>query len=399
MAAHGGLAFVQTLLIAGAVLAGVAGGVFLLLEIGRSPRRQPADGRLADWWSGLAGTRWPAVPRWASTRLLTATGWIIRELFEEADRTNIFGALFIGLVFVLLPVAAVANALSGGSPFLALYYLAVLMALAVLNFAGEFGRLSVLNGSAAMFMGVSVFLFVPAYVLRSFTDRILHDHIGHAVLESIAVAPLCYVVAYATMLFYRGFLNVPAPAAAAINGFLAALPAAFVLTFVALQAGAVAVHGSELPKTWPMLMASMVFASAAVPSTLAIIEAANRRRKLVAGIAACICVAAALSAAVLVFGNTSGPMTAARVFNGLLGISADGGRMFLGPDFWVMHIPFLPVIVFVAGLVAVWLAKAVLAVSRRIVRAGIETRRPLALTGFLCLAWAAIMGGLGVSIG
>ena len=397
MAAHGGLAFVQALLIAGAVLAGAAGGVFLLLDLGRSPRR--TDGGLADWWKGLAGTPWPAVSDWISARLLISVKEIFRDFFEEADQTSVFGALFIGLVFVLLPVAAVVNWLSGGSPFLALYYLTVLLALAILNFAGEHGRLSVVNGSAALFMGVSVFLFVPAYVLRSFTDRALHDNIGHAVLESLAVAPLCYVVAYAIMMFYRGFLNVPAAAAAAINRFLAALPAAFVLTFLALQAGAVADHGSELPKTWSMLIASMVFASAAVPSTLAIIEAVNRQGRLVAGVVACVGVAAALSSAVLVFGDFPGPMTAARVLNGLLGISADGGEIFLGPEFWVMHLPFLPVLVFVAGLAVAWLAKAVVVVSRRLAGAGMETRRPLVLTGVLCLAWAGILGSVAVSMG
>ena len=403
MTAHDGLAFVRTVLIVVGVLAGVAGFVFLLLQVGRN-RRRPADGRLDDWWSELAGTEWPAVPRWASARFLKTVKWIVRDFFEEADRTNVFGALFVGLVFVLLPAAAIVNAASGGSPFLALYYLMVLVALAVLNFVGEDGCLAVVNGGAALFLGGSVFLFVPAYVLRSFTDRVLNDAIGHAVLESIAVVPLCYVVAYSTMLFYRGFLPVPARMAAAINGFLAALPVTFVLTFLALQAGAIAIEEVAPAKTWPLLIASMVFASAALPVTLAIMGAALATRcrgGLVAGIAASLAAAAVLSCAALALGHFHGDesITAARALNGLFGLDAAGGRVFLGPDFWVMHLSFLPILALVGGVVTAWLAKTVVAVSRRFGGAGVETRHPLALSGFLCIVWAGIMVALALSIG
>ena len=119
---------------------------------------------------------------------------LIRSGFQEADKGIAFGGLVLVLVLVFIPFAATINALIGGSPFLFRYYLLLLAALVILNFAGETGRFRFINALAAAFLGVSLIVVIPFYVLRSFTDVIVHSQ---GFLKSLLVAFFWYMAAYA----------------------------------------------------------------------------------------------------------------------------------------------------------------------------------------------------------
>ena len=395
-----GLEFLRTAMFVVAAGAGIAGLSLILAGVGRTA----STGRLAAWWQAAGVTAWRGVPCWASRGVQVFLERFVRRFFEEADQTAAFGVVFVGLVFVLLPLASLANAVTGGSPFLAVFFLAVLAGLAILNFVGETGRFAAVNGSVSLLIGVSVCLFVPAYVLRSFTDRVLNDGIGEAVFESILVAPLCYVLAWSVMLFGRTFVGYPAWLDAVLNQFLAALPITFVMTFLAMAAGSAAVDPATLPKTWPMLIAAMACGSAALPLTLAIMGrgiAGDRPGTATAALAAGFLAATVLSCGLMVAGHFRGADVpdAAAVFNVLMGRTWDGGGILLGPDFWVMHIPFVPVFLYAGWLVAAFTAKAGVTAAHHIAGPGAAARRPLTATGLLCVAAAVLLAGLALSMG
>ena len=365
------------------VLGAVSGVVLVLLGL---LQRQGSGG---GWWQAVGGTAWAALPGVASRRLLAVFERLVRDGFEEADRTPLFGVLFIGLVFLVLPAASLLNAAFGGSPFLAGYYLAMAAVLLLFNFTGENSRLALVNGAAALFLGGSVFLVVPVYVLRSFADRILHDPIAHGAFESILVAPLCYIAAYGGMLALRSFLGQRGALMVAANRWLAALPVAFVLTFLALLAGHTAVPTDTVAQTWPMLVSSIAFTSAALPLTLGLMGRAARAGAVAVGLGGCLAVAAVLSSALLFFAYLpeGDGMPMAAVLEVLAGSAP-------GPDFWVMHLPFLPVLAFLGAVVVAALGKAEVEVLRRLLGEGVETQRPLLLSGILCLAGGALAWGL-----
>lgn len=405
-----GLAFIASTFEALGVLTALAGLVFALLEAGRKDHDGPFERWLARCWRQLANSGWGALAGNLTRWLLAAIDGVLRDYFVEADRSIGFSVLFIGTVFVLIPAAALLNAAIGGSPFLILYFVSLVAVLAVLNFTGEVRALAVFNRAAALYLGVSLMLVVPAYVLQAFIERIKHENIAHAALGSILVAPFLYITAYSAMASLdvlglgRKWGRTPAPAVGAIRGFLAALPVAFVLIFFAQLAGQLSVLAPAPGRSWAMLGSSLFFVSASLPLTVAIVGAGARstsRLALPGALLGGLLAAAALSCALLYFSVLASPeeMTPGQVVNVLLGMTPDGARVHLGHDFWAMHLPFLPIKIFLDLVVLGWLAKAVAlpwgAWAGAGDRDGDGRPRPFLLTALLFAVLSGVMWGAG----
>ncbi len=398
-----GVAFVQSMLGAlGAVMA--LGAVALaLVETGQGS----GAGTFRAWqvrrWRDLAETPWGAIPRHACRELIGGIDRAVVRGLATAAEGPLVTVLVIGLAFVAIPVAALANALQGGSPFLVLYWLTLFAALAVLNFTGEVRRLGPLNAALALYLGVSLVLVLPVYVLESLTDRMIHTVFGHAVLGSVLVFPLWYCAAFGAVLL--GDALIPGarsfapsgrrpPAVAAAYRFAAAVPVAFVLAFFALLAGHLAEQVPPPLRAWQPLVATVVCSALALPATVAIVGGVLRRggAALTAGLVASLAVAAGLSWLSLYAGWLATPRarSAADVTAALLGRTAEG-TVHLGPDVWVMHLPFLPVLAFLAWITVAWMAKAVAAASRGLGAAPAAAGRPYLLSGALLGAVAAVV--------
>ena len=272
----GSFEFIQSTLTVLAVVASVAAFLFVIFEFGEARGRRPLHQWLTGGWRLVTGSGWSGLAETISRAYVNTLNGIIRDYFEDADKGTVLSVLFVGLVFVLIPAAALLNLAIGGSTFLAKYYLSLLAVLVVFNFTGESRRLAVVNGAAAVYLGASVFLLIPLYVFRSFATLARIDVFPHAVPESILVAPLCYLVAYGAKLVLDSFVfgrlegSPPGAAVTALHGFLAALPAAFVLTFVALLVGGTIDAASTPSLSWQYLISSMAFTSAGLAATLLI---------------------------------------------------------------------------------------------------------------------------------
>ena len=274
----GGLAFVETVFKALAISFALAGAFAAFLE------STALDSPLRRWlvrrWRNLGQCAWATIPERLTRWLLVKIKSLVRDYFEDVDESPVFGTLFVGMIFVLLPGAALLNYLTGGTAFLALFFLSLAAALAVLNLSGEIRALVPLNGVLAIYLGLSLTLVLPGYVLWSFTTAILRSVFTHAVLSSILTAVLWYLAAYGLMLFFDLFfrkkrMDVAVPAVASVvHTFLSVLPVAFVLTFLALLAGHLMIPYQSPPVTWQLLISTLIFSSASLIATLGIMERA-----------------------------------------------------------------------------------------------------------------------------
>jgi hypothetical protein len=80
--------------------------------------------------------------------------------------------------------------------------------------------------------------------------------------------------------------------------------------------------------------------------------------------------------------------------NALVGRSPDGARVLLGADFWVMHLPFIPLACFVAGVLVAALAKATVSGLRTIAPADMARRKPILVVGIISILAGAITAGI-----
>lgn len=153
----GSFEFIQSTLTVLAVVASVAAFLFVIFEFGEARGRRPLHQWLTGGWRLVTGSGWSGLAETISRAYVNTLNGIIRDYFEDADKGTVLSVLFVGLVFVLIPAAALLNLAIGGSTFLAKYYLSLLAVLVVFNFTGESRRLAVVNGAAAVYLGLRYF--------------------------------------------------------------------------------------------------------------------------------------------------------------------------------------------------------------------------------------------------
>ena len=374
-------------------IAAAAAVVSIVLEIGQS-RVGNRPGRLGQAWAKIAATPWSRLTRRATAAILNLFNRAIDRGFTRADETIIGNVVFIGLVFVALPGLSLLNVLVGGSPRLALYCLSLVAVLVVLNFTAERGRLGGFNALAALYLGVGFKFGIPLYVLRSFSDRLLKEAIDHAVIESLMVAPLVFIIVHAGFTLFGTIAGRRTEAAVVVDpvaGLAAALPVTFVLTFVALFLGATAEAPESLGQSWALLFAAMACGAAALPVTLAVLGAALRSTTpgaVIGALLAALAVAWALAAALWLGAYGPEMLSFEALATVMVGFHPTSGHLFLGPEFWILNLPFLPAVAVVGGLVAAVYLKAIASLVDRVTGPAMAAKHPLGAMG-LGLAVAA----------
>ena len=392
-----GLPFVQSLLLFVSGFFVALGLALWAFETGPEEGLKNMRRKLGESWQNLSAAPWGTVFRCMSVWLVKKLENLILAGFQEADKGIAFGGLVLVLLLVFIPVAAAINALIGGSPFLFWYYLLLLAVLAILNFAGETGRFRFINALAAAFLGVSLFLVIPFYVLRSFTDVVVHSQ---GFLKSLLVAFFWYLAAYGaglvfdTTLRFRGLNPNRLSWARFVHGFLAMLPVAYILTFLALWFGQRAVSEQGATQTWQLVLLSIVLTAFSLPVTLRFMSAGQGAGPepdkgglfVIGAYAAGLAVAVGLSL-VLAMGlhfGTDRAYSWGGALNLLVGLAADGKRVYLGSDFWVSHLPFVPWLLFLAAAVAGYVSKTTLQVFHAFAGQSASFERPFLASALSC---------------
>lgn len=399
-----GLEFIRAVFAGLAMISILAFAYLYLLDLGtrhshRSELIGPGWGR---GWRKIAAAGWGECLRCAAAWTAARAASLVSAGFINADRSSMVGLLFLGYVLVLVPAAALINALFGGSPALIVYCLAVYAAFAVLHFTSEVTWLRLINGLLSLFLFVSVFIGVPLYVLIRFTGHAQSNVFSHSVLESFLIAPMYFAACFGVKIcvdrvlplggFEAGFEN--NGFSLFMNRFLAMIPISFVLFFLALLMGRLAVIEANPSRDWQSLIPALLWTSLSLPLTLAILSASMRRAgagPALMGIGLSAAAAAVLSVVQLHSARLSW-IEAAYVF---LGFTPDGARIYLGSDFWVMHLPLLPVLVIAAAALTAVLCKGVSA-GLAAVGDGKGAVRPALAGGVLAGLFAVLFGGVAV---
>ena len=389
-------AFLDWIFSAIAVVACALALVMAILESGHGDGLRRWRRRLIAGWSDLDRAGWRDAPARALSFACERMDDLVRGGFATADRSTTFTFLFVGLVFIAIPAAAVINALTGGRPLLVIYYASLLAALVVLNFTAEVRRLSLLNRLIALYVGVSLLVVVPIYVLHSFTDVTIKYVFSHAALNSILVATLWYLAAYSVMVVHElglrglGVDVARSVYAANVRVFLAGLPVFYVLTFMVLLLGHVRELEAPPDRSWPLVMSSVVCSSLSLTAALAIARAACRARGAIAIVIA-IVLTFAVSAATsvgLVYGAhlfSDRPLTVAAAAARLADLVPGRTSRVPGYDFWIMHVPFLPAIAMAVVVAAGPVAKAAATPHRWMFGGEGLARRPFLAGAFACV--------------
>ncbi|MBT3307612.1 MAG: hypothetical protein HN377_14175 [Alphaproteobacteria bacterium] len=367
--------------------------------------------RLSRGWRELSGVPWAAIPRRVNGWLVDTVDGLIQSGFDEADKGIAFGGVVMVLLFIILPVLALINMLTGGSVFLFWYFVSLLAALAFLNFSGETNLLKVLNGFAAVYLGVSLIIIIPVYALRAFTEVSIHNVFSHAVLKSPLVAVFWYLAAYGvglmldTAVRFAGgnFRNLAL--GRFVHGGLAAVPIAFVLTFAALLAGHLAVFEQNPARSWTLVLVSTGITALSLPGVLRVMGLSRGVKTGGLGMPWALGLGFVLStilSTVVAFGmhfEANGALSWSEAVNVLVGLSPDGKRIFLGPDFWVMHLPFLPWLAFVFTIVASLMGKAIAGAFEWTSTGGLqEGERPFLASALLSGAFVVLFWSVSVLV-
>jgi len=406
-----GLDFVQSLFYVSAMMTALLGVVLVLQESGLDTGGEGRfRGRLSAFWIELEEMPWGDVPARVMARFIQFIDGIVRRYFTDVDRSQAFNALYFGLLFIGLPLAALVNAVFGGSPVLIYYYLALAGIFFFLNLFGEIGWLRWANRGLAFFSGLSILLVIPAYVLRSFSEVTFRDVYEHGVLTAIPVAFLWYVSAYGVMrvteMIFPGIAGKKGNPFTAFTAswhlFLFLLPAGFILVCLALFAGYLSVNLAEPERPWLLGLSSMAATGlclVAIRATLVRVKM-NGSAIMVAplmALGAGFALAAALSIIVYMFAAAGFGHTPAEAFRESIdvffGRIPGNDFIFLGPEFWAMHVPLAVPLVFLGVLMLAWLAKGLLILFRQFHGA----RRPYLVAGALCWIVASGLGMLGVA--
>lgn len=381
------ISIVQIALFGVGALALGAGVLLLLTAMGGSAGGTRIQSRLSDFWSQISATPW--------SRLLGCYARVwgngIRNFvdfwFGGSDRNLVAGGLFTIIVVIGIPLAAAFNALRGGSPFLITVIVALAVSALLLAILSETGFAGGLRALLATGFFAGAFVFVPAYVLYSFTDRLIHIPVGHAAIGSVILLPLLYIPCHSLAIggnaLFRSNFGAEGGLswlAKFIAAYAAMLPAAYLLVFFGLLFGHIAVPDAVVPLNWQTLLTGIGFTSLALAMTYLILS------RPVQGIQILLYWIAAFTAVTVI---------AALSFRSVFGNWLSAAP---GPEFWVAHAGY--------ALLAMTLTGAVIAVSMRLFTAVVILfvategvgRYGVAVTGIYLLIASAVLAAAGLQL-
>jgi len=349
-----GIEFIDGLFSVAAITFAAVGLFLVFLDLGHAAPLEAADGRLRDalgqGWTGLAETGWRQLPDLVAKRLAERTDAFVEHWFGQSEDNVLASSVFMAMVLVVIPLAALVNMLRGGSAFLFLVILGIFLAYVLLMVLGEMRRAQKLCAFISVTIFAAIFFFVPGYVFTSLTGRLLNMPIGHAVLGSILAAPLLYFVCQSAVLaaslaarrFGPGTLK--SAFERQFAQFAAALPFVYLATYGAFLAGHLAVADLPMHTNWRMMLASFLATGLAAAITL---EAARPAAGGFATAGRMVIGLIVIAALALGIGPVGGAFPGAGAgldiaWQVLFGFDPRVGGPAFGPIFWLVHLPFLP---------------------------------------------------------
>lgn len=163
--------------------------VFDRLDHAIAARARHAASKIWDWVNRLSPRQIPSAGIGAFERGLEVC---VDALVCEADRSPVLSPLVVALLSLILPLAALANAMLGGSPFLVSAYLAVVAMFVVLGWMDTMRQPSAVSRGLAMISALMWTCILPLYAVRSLTLHYLNSSIAIGFVALVLVAVLFY---------------------------------------------------------------------------------------------------------------------------------------------------------------------------------------------------------------
>lgn len=362
-------------------------GIFLVLAGGLSTvlehvvdTHAPVRVQWSARWRKISREEWW---RAVSVPATHASSWLdgaIRGGFLHADRRGELGTAALLAILIVVPVAAAVNALTGGSPFLVCYFAAIFAAIAVLFVTSEIRALRWLNGLISTAVLISLFIVIPLYLVRSFTDFSRNVHASQIGIHALFVIPFWTLAALflsqaVDQLAFRLGERSNGDDVRLRHRILAFAPVALIVMHVLFIGGQEMAGAPMEARSWALIVPVTGLTAVTGGVTLWLVALARRCSR-----SGAVAQAVGLS---LVFGVLAGAgclrlagaadewREAAAI---MFGRGLDGS-VNLGGLFWVAHAPALPAYgllgLLVVGVVGRGLAKAIDVTGRPYLAAGI----------------------------
>lgn len=367
-----GMTFTVNALTSMAVVCVMFGVALVVIEMGnRLDESFHATGRVSKWmislWRQLADCSWHRVPALAISGFASMVAKSINYWFGQSEKNVITSGLFFFLVLVAIPVAAAINYLRGGSEFLLELLIVSLLLYICLLIFGEIKAMRWLASAISVFLFGVIFLFVPSYVFTSFNGLVLAAPTGHAAIGSLLMTPLLYLICHSVVLCGVGML-IPLGATTSrqlFTAFIASLPLAYLLSYGAFLFGHFAATSQPAIQDRRLLMFTVLFTGVSIAVTHFLFSPSKERGlshgRMLAALVGLIFLAGICSVFIVFWGIPAfQPDQIANIF---FGLSREGDAGLLGPVFWVMHLPYFPVVVIALVAMAALLAKILVALD------------------------------------
>ncbi len=208
-------------------------------------------GKIEHWLGG----GWRVIGDWPSRQTVKcAVLWIdasinkaVATMILDYERSPVFGAIATAIFIVILPLAALVNALQGGSPFMLYCYGFICLGVVYQLFTAEIRFNAGLRSAMA---GISAFLLIfalPYYAAWSLTEHLMNRPIFLSVVASVLVANVLYAGTAGLGALVRtgnrtGVL--PDPEKVLVY-FLFSIPIFYVLYWLIVFAGSVAYNNTH----------------------------------------------------------------------------------------------------------------------------------------------------------
>lgn len=392
-----GIHLVETLVFSGGIAALFAAFVLACMESRHSVGIDEARDRLSFRLVSINTTRLTGLLVLSLRWLRDGIQSLVSELMTGLDRSQFAASIVISVLSVILPAAAIANAVLGGSVFLLAVYLCAAVSIVFLALIERDPTYRFVSGFLSVLVTLTWMVFAPFYAVHSLTDHLLNGTFSHSVLASIFVAVLFYAGCAGLWLVYCAFRQVRTTTTQldrTVARFLFAAPLVYMIYWGGLLAGHFSTFAPSPPREWGALIAVVVLGSASFAAIVTIIDVGVVENRKGHGLA-------------VFLGGLVVAMVGTIAINGLVthefpfwvrvwGADFSIQEVTLDGLFWISHAPFFLWGIMVLSTVGVFLAKVVIQCWHMVSDGFIQ--RPFIATSLVCLLAGTLLIGTGAAI-
>lgn len=116
----------------------------------------------------------------------------VKRAVQDYDRDNVFAPIAPVVLFIVLPFAALANMLQGGSPFMIICYVSIVISVLAHLLLAEFRSAALIRAILSGLGAILAMVALPYYAVWSLTSHIMTASPMEGALGGIVIAVIVY---------------------------------------------------------------------------------------------------------------------------------------------------------------------------------------------------------------